>query len=54
MKTQYDDYKKKIAAQETKLKNLEDRYYKQFSQMETALSKLNSTQSYLSSLFGGA
>lgn len=53
MKTQYDDYKKKIAAQETKLKNLEDRYYKQFSQMETALSKLNSTQSYLSNLFGG-
>jgi len=53
MKTQYDSYKTKIAEQEKKLQNLEDRYYDQFAQMETALSKLNSTQSYLSNLFGG-
>lgn len=53
LKTEYDDYTKKIKEQETKLQDLEDRYYKQFTSMETALSKLNSQQSYISSLFGG-
>ncbi|MBO5095143.1 MAG: flagellar filament capping protein FliD [Lachnospiraceae bacterium] len=52
LQTEYDDYTKKIKEQETKLQDLEDRYYKQFSSMETALSKLNSQQSYISSLFG--
>ena len=53
MQTEYDDYKTKIKEQEKKLQALEDRYYNQFTQMEKALSKLNSQQSYLSSLFGG-
>lgn len=53
MQTEYDDYKTKISEQEKKLQALEDRYYNQFTQMEKALSKLNSQQSYLSSLFGG-
>lgn len=52
LQSQYDDYTDKIAEQEEKLQDLEDRYYDQFSSMETALSKLTSTQSYLSSLFG--
>lgn len=53
MQTEYDDYKTKIKEQEKKLQALEDRYYNQFTQMEKALSKLNSQQSYLTSLFGG-
>lgn len=52
MQTEYDDYTEKIKTQEKKLQALEDRYYKQFTSMETAMSKLNSQQSYLSSLFG--
>ncbi len=53
MQSEYDDYKSKIKTQEKKLQSLEDRYYKQFTAMEKAMSKLNSQQSYLSSLFGG-
>ncbi len=53
LQTEYDDYKTKIKDQEKKLQALEDRYYNQFTQMEKALSKLNSQQSYLTSLFGG-
>lgn len=52
MKSDYDDYTTKIKQQEKKLQELEDRYYDQFSKMETALSKLNSQQSSLSGLFG--
>ncbi len=53
LQKEYDEYKSKIKDQEKKLQALEDRYYNQFTQMEKALSKLNSQQSYLSSLFGG-
>lgn len=52
MVTEYDDYKKKIKAQEEKLQRMEDRYYKQFTAMEKALAAMNSQQSALSSLFG--
>lgn len=52
LQTEYDDYTDKIKKQEEKLQDLEDRYYDQFSQMETAMSKLNSQQNYISSLFG--
>lgn len=45
-------YKKDLATLEKKLKNMEDRYYKQFSAMETAMSKLNSQSSQLSSMLG--
>lgn len=51
MQSEYDDYTQKIKDQETKLTNLEDRYYSQFTAMEVAISKLNSQQSALSSLF---
>lgn len=52
MKSDYDDYSSKIKKQEQKLQDLEDRYYKQFSAMEKAMSELNSKQSSLSGLFG--
>lgn len=50
--TQYDDYKSKIKKQEDKVAKLEDKYYKMFSSMETAMAKINSTSSYISSMFG--
>ena len=46
-------YKKEISTLEEKLTDLEDKYYKQFSAMEMAMSKLNSQSSYLASLMGG-
>lgn len=53
MKTEYDNYTKKIQEQEKRITALEERYYKQFSAMEVALSKLNSSQSALGGLLGG-
>lgn len=50
--TQYDDYKTKIKKQEEKVAKLEDKYYKMFSSMETAMAKINSTSSYITSMFG--
>lgn len=45
-------YKKEISTLEEKLTEMEDKYYKQFSAMEVAMSKLNSQSSYLASLMG--
>lgn len=45
------DYDKRIAALTTKLDNMEERYYKQFTAMEKALSQLNNQSSSLTSLF---
>ena len=52
MKNQIKDYEDEITRWEDKLLDLEDRYYKQFSAMESALAKLNSQSSYLSSMLG--
>lgn len=52
MKSEYDGYKDKIAKQEKLIAAYEDRYYKQFTRMETALAKLQSKESALSGLFG--
>lgn len=52
MKSDYDDYDDKIAQEQKKLNETEDKYYKQFSAMEKALSKLNSQQSSLTSMLG--
>ena len=52
MKDEYDDYKNKIAKQEEKITDFEDRYYKKFSAMETALAKLQSKESAISGLLG--
>ncbi len=51
---QIDDYKDDLDTMESKLTDLEDRYYKQFSAMETAMSKLNSQSSSLTALLGSS
>lgn len=53
MKKEYDEYTKKVSAQERLVADYEDRYYKKFTAMEKAMAKMNSQQSALSSLFGG-
>ena len=53
MKEEYNDYTDKIKKQEEKLNDYIDKWYAKFSAMETALSKLESKNSSLSSLFGG-
>lgn len=52
MDTQQTEYKKLIKEWEQKLSDKEDYYYNKFSSMETAMAKLNSTQSSLSGYFG--
>lgn len=52
MTTQYNQYTKDIKEWERKISDYEEKYIKQFSAMESALSKLNSQTSSLSSLFG--
>lgn len=54
MQSEYDDYTEKIAEQEQKITDMEDYYYKKFSAMETALAKLQSSTSALSSLLGSS
>ena len=54
MDSELDDYEDETSKWEDKLQDLEDKYYNQFSKMETAMAKLQSQQSYLSSLFGSA
>lgn len=54
---QYDseikNYKDDVKTLQQKLQDEEDKYYKQFSAMETAMSKFQSQQTYISQLFGG-
>ncbi|MBP3610141.1 MAG: flagellar filament capping protein FliD [Lachnospiraceae bacterium] len=47
-----DDYEDDLDIMEDRIKELEDRYYKQFTAMETALSKLQSQTNSLASLLG--
>lgn len=54
MQSDYDDYKTKIADLEEKLNDYEDKWYSKFSKMETALSKLQSNSSAVTSLLGGS
>lgn len=46
------NYKDDLKTLEKKLANIEDRYYKQFSAMEVAMSKMNSQSSALASMLG--
>ncbi len=46
------DYDDKIKKMKEKLTAEEDRYYSQFASMESAMSKLNNQQSYISQLMG--
>lgn len=54
MKSDYDDYTKKIADLEKKLQDYEDKWYKKFSAMETAMAKMQSNASAITSLLGGS
>lgn len=45
--------KENVTKMQEKMQAEEDKYYKQFSAMESAMAKLQSQQSYLSGLFGG-
>ncbi len=53
MKTDYADYTKKIAQLEAKLADYEDKWYKKFAAMETAMAKMQSNTSAVTSLLGG-
>lgn len=53
MKSDYDSYTKKIAEMEIKLNEYEDKWYKKFSKMETALAKMQSNMSAVTGLLGG-
>lgn len=54
MKSDYSDYTTKIAEMEEKVNDYEDKWYKKFSKMETALAKMQSNSSAISSLLGGS
>ncbi len=49
-----DDYEDDLDIMEDRIKALEDKYYKQFTAMETALSKLQSQTNSLASLLGSS
>jgi len=51
MNKELTTYKKQISDWETKLSKMEDRYYKQFSAMESALSKLNAQATNIANMF---
>ena len=53
MKKEYDDYTSKISELEKKLTDYEDKWYAKFSDMEVALSKLQSGANAVTSLLGG-
>lgn len=53
MKSDYEDYKSKISDLEDKLNDYEDKWYAKFSAMETALAKMQSNASAVTSLLGG-
>lgn len=53
MKEEYNDYTSRIKKEEDKLNAMMDKWYKKFSQMEVAMSKLESRSSSLASILGG-
>ncbi len=53
MKSDYDNYASKIKEQETKLNAYEDKWYKKFAKMETALAKLQKNATAVTGLLGG-
>ena len=54
MKSDFDDYKSKLKDEEKKLADYEDKWYKKFSKMETAMAKMQSNASAVTSLLGGS
>lgn len=53
MASQYSSYNTKISDAQSALEAAQDKLYKKFSTMETALAKINSSSGSLSSFFGG-
>ncbi len=53
MKSDYKDYDSKISDLEAKLKDYEDKWYAKFAAMETAMAKMQSNSSTITSLLGG-
>ena len=53
MASQYSDYNSKITTATDRLNKKQDAYYAKFTRMETAMAKVNSVQSNLTSYFGG-
>lgn len=53
MKSDYDEYTKKIKDLEDKLTAYEDKWYSKFAKMETAMAKMQSNMSAVTSLLGG-
>jgi flagellar hook-associated protein 2 len=51
---QQEEYKSKIKVQEKKLTEMENKYYKQFSAMETAMAKMQSQSNALAGLLGSS
>ncbi len=53
MKSEYDSYTSKIKDLEKKLADYEDKWYAKFADMETAMAKMQSNASAVTSLLGG-
>lgn len=53
MKSDYESYTSKIKEQEQKLNDYEDKWYKKFAAMESALAKMQSGANAVTSLLGG-
>lgn len=54
MKSDYESYTSKIKEQEKKLNDYEDKWYKKFAAMETALAKMQNSANAVTSLLGGS
>lgn len=54
MKSDYEDYTTKIKELEQKLADYEDKWYDKFAAMETAMAKMQSNASAVTSLLGGS
>ncbi len=52
LQSEYDKYTKDIADEEEKLSDFEDKWYDKFSAMESAMEKINSKASSISSILG--
>lgn len=52
LKSEQTEWEKKVSDLESKLKDIEDKYYKKFAAMEKLMGSLNSTQNSMSSFFG--
>lgn len=52
LQEEYDDYTTKIAKQQAKVDAMEDRYYAQFTAMESAMAKMQSSSNALTSMLG--